>query len=885
MRLFNLAARMSAHSKNEKHQRSLLVMSFALASVFGGCAEFANAATQHVRVVWNDNPDKNITVAFASNATNPYLRYGSTTNEASWQTANVTRVGSFGSPVLTTQLVQLTQLSPNTAYYMQACDSGGCGQRYWFKTASSVPQNMTFIAGGDSRTNRSVRQQANRLVAKIRPAFVDFGGDLTDSNTSAQMLEWLSDWELTYASDTIDGQSYRFIPGLIVNVGNHEDNDKQFVCKVFGADTDRNGSCSNRDTYGAFNINGNQLRIYNLNSQLRSSAAEHAAQTDWMKGDLAGAGAQVQWRMGAYHVPALPRTSAKSAVNAPIFAWGNAFYDLKMNVIFESDSHLLKVTVPVKPSPSGSDYVEVPGGTVYLGEGAWGAPLRAADRPAAWLLDLYKSYNFNILQLVGEQVHVRSVMIDGEAASSALSREARESNPNALPVGLPLRQIAGADAYVLARDANGRTTRGVSNENQAPKVNAGSDQSLRLPASALLAGSATDDGKPSPAALTYQWSKISGPGTVSFATPNAAGTSATFSAVGAYVLRLTVSDSALSGSDDVIVTVSANKAPAASFSSVSNQLTVSFTDTSSDSDGTIASRLWDFGDGSTASSANVSHTYAIAGTYLVKLTATDNEGLSSTIQRSLTVSDVVSNAPPVANFSYTSRQLAVSFTDSSTDQDGTVSAWLWNFGDGSSSTLRNPEHSYAQSGSYNVSLQATDNAGATSTLTSKQVTVQAAGTEVVLEQSSSGGNKMEVKSGQHGAQSFKHGSSGTSGTYSVSKLTLYLSRESTEPNANLVVSIGTGIQTGEVAGSRVSITPAQISNATGGSSFQMVTLTLPDVVLNAGTTYYINLNNAASNGKAYFVDLSSSATAYTSGSYFKQSSDEKKDMRFVLSGH
>ena len=516
----------------------------------------AQAAVQNVRVTWNDNPDKNITVAFAASASGAYLKYGSSTDEASWQTANVTRVGTFGSPVITTQFVQLSQLTPNTAYYMQACDSSGCGARYWFKTAGSSPQNMTFIAGGDSRTNRSVRQQANRMVAKIRPAFIDFGGDLTDSNTSAQMLEWLSDWELSYSADTINGVSYKYIPGLIVNVGNHEDNDKQFVCKVFGADMDRNGTCSNRDTYGAFNINGNQLRIYNLNSQLRTSAAEHVAQTDWMKTDLAAAGAQAQWRMGAYHVPALPRTSAKSSVTSEMFAWGTNFYDLKMNVVFESDSHLLKVTAPVKPSGT-SNYVEVVGGTVYLGEGAWGAPLRAADRPASWLMDLYMGYNFNVLQFVGDQVHVRSVLFEGEAAASAVTRAAREADANALPASLPIRKIAGADAYVLARDTAGRTIKAGSTTNQAPVVNAGADRAITLPSSANLIATASDDGKPVNT-LSYAWSKVSGPGTVTFSAANALASSASFSTAGVYVLRMTVSDSALSSTDDVNVTVTAS---------------------------------------------------------------------------------------------------------------------------------------------------------------------------------------------------------------------------------------------------------------------------------------------------------------------------------------
>src|SRR2546427_3571220 len=96
--------------------------------------------------------------------------------------------------------------------------------------------------------------------------------------------------------------------------------------------------------------------------------------------------------------------------------------------------------------------------------------------------------------------------------------------------------------------------------NQAPVVNAGADQVITLPSIANLTGVAIDDGQPNPpGALTTTWSQVSGPGTVSFSNASALNSTATFSASGAYVLRLTVSDSALAASDDVAVTV--NPAP------------------------------------------------------------------------------------------------------------------------------------------------------------------------------------------------------------------------------------------------------------------------------------------------------------------------------------
>jgi hypothetical protein len=91
----------------------------------------------------------------------------------------------------------------------------------------------------------------------------------------------------------------------------------------------------------------------------------------------------------------------------------------------------------------------------------------------------------------------------------------------------------------------------------APVVNAGSDQSITLPATASLSGTATDDGLPNPpGALTTTWSKVSGPGTVTFGDASATATTAAFSASGTYVLRLTATDSELAASATVTITVS-----------------------------------------------------------------------------------------------------------------------------------------------------------------------------------------------------------------------------------------------------------------------------------------------------------------------------------------
>jgi len=150
--------------------------------------------------------------------------------------------------------------------------------------------------------------------------------------------------------------------------------------------------------------------------------------------------------------------------------------------------------------------------------------------------------------------------------------------------------------------------------------------------------------------------------------------------------------------------------------------TIAFTDSSSDSDGSIVNWTWNFGDGAVSYQRNPSHQYADDGIYLVNLTVTDDDGASDTIQKQITAS----NVPPLADFSWSplnpTTADTIQFTDLSSDADGSIVSWSWEFGDGSTSTLQNPTHQYADDGTYNVTLTVTDDDGATDTIT-KQIVV------------------------------------------------------------------------------------------------------------------------------------------------------------------
>ena len=166
-----------------------------------------------------------------------------------------------------------------------------------------------------------------------------------------------------------------------------------------------------------------------------------------------------------------------------------------------------------------------------------------------------------------------------------------------------------------------------------------------------------------------------------------------------------------------------NVAPVANFSFTSTDLTASFTDASTDSDGTIASRAWNFGDGVSSTTTHPSHMYSAAGTYNVTLTVTDNAGASHSTSKAVTVTAPSGNVPPTASFNVATSRLVATFTDASGDSDGTIVSRQWTFGDGATSTATHPVHAYARQGTYRVTLRVTDNGGATAT-SSRSVTVR-----------------------------------------------------------------------------------------------------------------------------------------------------------------
>ena len=234
--------------------------------------------------------------------------------------------------------------------------------------------------------------------------------------------------------------------------------------------------------------------------------------------------------------------------------------------------------------------------------------------------------------------------------------------------------------------------------NLAPVVDAGPDQSIEMPASAALTGVVSDDGLPNPpGATTITWSKVSGPGTVTFTNPGAAGTTASFSMTGAYVLSLTANDGALSSSDQVTITVTGNQAPVVSAGPdqaitlpAQALLNGSVTDDGLPMPPTLTAGwtrisgpgVVTFGE---PTSPTTPATFSVAGVYVLRLTASDG-ALTSNDEATITVNPTGSPSNQAIDFGGTNAYVTFGNPAKLHLPAFTVEAWFNRQGSGVSAT-------------------------------------------------------------------------------------------------------------------------------------------------------------------------------------------------------
>jgi poly(3-hydroxybutyrate) depolymerase len=270
--------------------------------------------------------------------------------------------------------------------------------------------------------------------------------------------------------------------------------------------------------------------------------------------------------------------------------------------------------------------------------------------------------------------------------------------------------------------------------NKAPTANAGSDKSITLPVSSVtLSGTATDaDGT----ITKIKWTKISGPDEGTIDAPDKATTTASALIEGVYLFRLTITDNTgATGTDEVEVMVkpAPNQAPV-SAAGADQTITlpansVTLNGLATDSDGTIATYSWAKISGRAATitasdSATTTVTGLVQGTYVFKLTITDDKGATGNDEVTITV-NAAPNVAPKADAGVDQTIIlpanSVTLSGSGTDSDGTVTGYSWTKRSGpAAGTITSPGVKSTTvmglvEGSYVFRLTVTDNDSATAT--------------------------------------------------------------------------------------------------------------------------------------------------------------------------
>ena len=457
------------------------------------CVSSAQAYTDLYRLVWTEDPATTMTIGWRQGSgTFTEVRYRLKGGYSAWQSNAVLTQYNYQNlvngtdDVLNNSFVNLTGLQPDSDYEFQVCDSNGCTERFmWFRTAPAVEKPVTFIAGGDSRretsTNFSRNDQARKtgfkLVAKMRPLFVLFSGDFMNNGTFEEWLIWLDEWQLTQSND---GRMYPIVP----THGNHENDVLDMMQQIFNVA----GPAGNLadGTYSALSFGGEMLRIWTLNTELEPSVGYSAfesqssaawnAQTAWLTADLASHD-NVTWKLANYHRPLRPHTSGKSEGNLRYSEWSPLFDQHDLDLAIESDSHMVKYTKPVRPSSAGgadegfieADVGNGEHGTVFIGEGSWGAPKRPIDDDKTWTLISNSFWQFKHITVAPTSLDIRTVRFENysypagvDVAVESLTQAAQDSNPAVLPMGLDLwqpfegdgpLQLPFTDSYTIKTDA------------------------------------------------------------------------------------------------------------------------------------------------------------------------------------------------------------------------------------------------------------------------------------------------------------------------------------------------------------------------------------------------------------------------------------------------
>ena len=365
------------------------------------------------------------------------------------------------------------------------------------------PEDPTILAVGDGPSNEVTSNAVASRIAALDPPLFLFLGDVYETGTSTEFRNHYGASELdTPGAGTLWGETADITQPTL---GNHEKpNSAAFIDYWHG-----------RPLFTSFTFGG--TLFLDMNSSASMSAT--SAQYQFVKSAVTNPSAP-NCIVAFWHIPAVVTNTSVTAGQTAMWALlANNGVDLLVTGHQHKMVEFNPLDADLNPTPQAH--------LVQLVSGAGGHKLAGPTSVGA-----------RVAWSKGGTAGLLSLSLAGAAGGNA-----------ATSIGWQFQNVSGSDLHDGSVDCG-------SVANHAPVVNAGPDQTVKLPNSATMQGSVTDDGLPNPpGTVTRTWSQVSGPGTATFTDPSSPTTSVSFDTAGTYVLRLTGDDSALQSSDDVTVTV------------------------------------------------------------------------------------------------------------------------------------------------------------------------------------------------------------------------------------------------------------------------------------------------------------------------------------------
>lgn len=307
-----------------------------------------------------------------------------------------------GTPEGWAQHAFLEDLSPATTYYFVVESDGRLSREFHFVTAPDDARPIKVLFGGDSRRPPALgqphldRREVNRLIAELveeEPDIVAFahGGDYCSRAEWRFMTDWLSDHELTIT------KAGRILP-IIPARGNHD--------RHVGFEEIFFWPGRSHDFYFTTALSA-RVAWLTLNTEISRAGDQRI----WLETELGRQREQPgKWVVAQYHIPAYGSVKAYEGGEPQRLHWVPLFEQYQIDLVCESDHHMLKRTVPIY-----ADRHDPERGIVYIGDGGLGVPQREPDATRWYLKSpgfAKPAHHVHVLEFSEEELRVRAIGLD-----------------------------------------------------------------------------------------------------------------------------------------------------------------------------------------------------------------------------------------------------------------------------------------------------------------------------------------------------------------------------------------------------------------------------------------------------------------------------------------